>query len=316
MGQAPATAQFNTSTDGGSITYKLFDNLKYGVLRSRVALAAAASGTLGIQLPANARPLWAQSNIVSAFTHSTATRYGVGTSADPDAYILSSTTTTAGTTTGPTFLESPGCIFSNSVASAAITNTNAATAFSFTGQAIPSIPANFLKPGDVIRINYQGIATATDSTDTLAIAVKVGSVTVSTQAANDVANNDVFVGTAVAVVRAVGSSGTLVAMDLATLDADADGDPAVGAAVASTTLDTSAAVDVSVTATWSVATLSNSCRLDILTIEVLRPALQISSSATDLLVSAVSNAGVQAGTTTGTVDVEIHFEVLNGIVTS
>jgi hypothetical protein len=306
MGQAPATAQFNTSTDGGSITYKLFDNLKYGVLRSRVALAAAASGTLGIQLPANARPLWAQSNIVSAFTHSTATRYGVGTSADPDAYILSSTT----------FLESPGCIFSNSVASAAITNTNAATAFSFTGQAIPSIPANFLKPGDVIRINYQGIATATDSTDTLAIAVKVGSVTVSTQAANDVANNDVFVGTAVAVVRAVGSSGTLVAMDLATLDADADGDPAVGAAVASTTLDTSAAVDVSVTATWSVATLSNSCRLDILTIEVLRPALQISSSATDLLVSAVSNAGVQAGTTTGTVDVEIHFEVLNGIVTS
>lgn len=316
MGLAPATAQFVSASDSGSITYKLFDNRKIGVLRSRVAIAAAATASLGVDLPANARVLWTQSNINSAFTHSTATRYGVGTTADPDAFILSGTTTTAGTTTGPTLMESPGLIFANSIASTAITNTNAATAFAFSGQTIPSVAANVLKPGDVIKIHYQGIATATNSTDTLAIAVKFGGVTIATQAANDVANSDVFVGTAVAVVRAVGSSGTIVAMDIGSLDADAVDDPAVVGNVASTALDTTAACAPSVEATWSVASTSNSCRLDILTCEVLRPKLQVSSSATSLLLSAVSDAGVQVGTTTGTADVEIHFEVVTGITTS
>jgi len=161
-----------------------------------------------------------------------------------------------------------GLIYVNTAASSAVTNTTTETAFDVSA----SLPANTLKAGDVLRIKFQGIATATNSTDTLAINLKVGSVTVLALAAVDVANSDIFEGEMDVVVRTIGAPGTIVAHGQA---------PVIGAAgtatcrprfLASSTLDTTAAVAITVTATWSVANAGNSCRLDILSVERVRTA--------------------------------------------
>lgn len=159
-----------------------------------------------------------------------------------------------------------GLLYSNTAASSAVTNTVTATAFDLSY----TVAANTLKAGDVLRIKFQGIATATHSTDTLAIELKIGSVTVLSLAAVDVADNDIFEGAMDVVVRTVGASGTIVAHGVA---------PVIGAAgtatgrsryLASSTLDTTADEAVTVVATWSVASASNSCRLDVLTVELVR----------------------------------------------
>lgn len=161
-----------------------------------------------------------------------------------------------------------GLVYVNTAASTAVSNTTTETAFDVAF----SFPANSLKVGDVLRIKFQGIATATNSTDTLAINLKLGSVTVLALAAVDVANNDIFQGEMDVIVRTIGASGTIVAHGVA---------PVIGAPVtatvrarhlASSTLDTTAAAAVTVTATWSVASASNSCRLDALSVERIRTA--------------------------------------------
>jgi hypothetical protein len=58
-----------------------------------------------------------------------------------------------------------GIIYSNIAASSAVTTTTTETLFD-TNYAIP---ANSLKPGDVMKMRYQGIVTAQNSTDTLTI---------------------------------------------------------------------------------------------------------------------------------------------------
>lgn len=159
-----------------------------------------------------------------------------------------------------------GLVYVNTAASAAVTNTTTATDFDKTH----SIPANSLKAGDIVRVKFQGIATATNSTDTLAIDLKVGSVTLLSLAAVDVANSDVFQGEMDMVVRTVGDSGTVVGHGQAAVigaAATATDRPRI---LASTTLDTTAANTVKVTATWSVANAGNSCRLDVLSVEILR----------------------------------------------
>ncbi len=159
----------------------------------------------------------------------------------------------------------PGMVYTGVAASAAISNTTTQTAFdkSF------SFPASSLRAGDVIRVVAQGIATSTNSTDTLTPTLRIAGTDAIVGPAVDVANNDVFVIQADIVIRTIGASGTFVAAGIVGLGATATGTGRV-AYKASTTIDTTAAVAIDVTATWSVASASNSVRLDVLDVQLLR----------------------------------------------
>ena len=161
----------------------------------------------------------------------------------------------------------PGVLASATAASAAVSNTASETTFDNSSY---TIPANSLKVGDIIRIRTQGIATATNSTDTLAIAVKIGSTALYTFTANDVVNNDIWTGEVEMTVRSIGASGAAVVDIVGTLDVDADKDPAIGSFKASTTIDTTGDLALTVTATWSVANSGNSCRADVFNVILIR----------------------------------------------
>jgi len=155
-------------------------------------------------------------------------------------------------------------LYDNVAASAAVTNTTTETDFDKSY----SIPANTLKAGDVIRVTAQVIATATNSTDTLAIKLKLGSTVLATSGALDVANDDICVVAATIVIRTAGASGTLVACGFITIGVE--GTSTVKAfKLASTAVDTTVAQVLKASATWSVANAGNSCRLDVLAIERL-----------------------------------------------
>lgn len=157
----------------------------------------------------------------------------------------------------------------NTAASTAISATSSETAFdtSYT------IPANSLRAGSVIKVRYQGIATATNSTDTLTIKLYIGGIAgtaVLTGTATDVANNNIFAGEAMIVIRTIGSSGTLVAVGTHTDVPAASGTATHGICeiTASTAINTTTSKAVVASATWSSTNAGNSCRMDIFSVEV------------------------------------------------
>lgn len=156
-------------------------------------------------------------------------------------------------------------LYANSARSASVTNTTVETAFDKTH----TIPAKFLRVGDVLRVRVQCIATSTNSTDTLTLKLKIGSTVVVATAAVDVANNDVGFIEALFVVRTIGATGTIVATGQAGLGV-------AGTAtmrpfyLAETTVDTTGTLALTVTATWSVASASNVVYLDILNVSLER----------------------------------------------
>ena len=154
--------------------------------------------------------------------------------------------------------------YANTAASTAITNTASETEFSTSY----TIPANTLLVGETIDIFWQGIATATNSTDTLAIKVYLGGMLgtlLFTHAATDVADNNVFSGWYKLIIRSVGSSGTVVGFGHGKSVPAAEGTmTAKDGILASTTVNTTIAQLIAVSATWSNASASNSCRLDVL----------------------------------------------------
>lgn len=166
---------------------------------------------------------------------------------------------------GPVF--QPGILACATAASTAVSNTASETALD---NSACTIPANSLRPGDVIKIKTQGIATATNAADTLTINVKLGSATLYQFAANDVVNNDIWNGEVTMVVRSIGASGSAVVDVIGTLDVDADKDPAIASFKAATTIDTTGDLAITVTATWSAASSSNSCRADIFIVTLQR----------------------------------------------
>lgn len=162
-----------------------------------------------------------------------------------------------------------GVVYRNVAASTAHSNTTTEALF----DTQYSIPANTLVAGSVIKVRYQGIATATDSTDTLTVKLYIGGLSgtaILTGTATDVANNNIFAGEATIVIRTAGASGTLVAVGTHTDVPAASGTATQGITeiTASTTIDTTAAQVIGVGADWSVATASNSCRLDILVVQI------------------------------------------------
>jgi len=154
-------------------------------------------------------------------------------------------------------------LYANTAASAAVSNTTTETAFdkSYT------IPANLLVAGDVLTIKGQVIATATNSTDTLNIKLKLGSTVLVASAAVDVANNDVVFFEITVLVRTAGASGTYVAAGHCSTVGAAGTVTQRAAFVASTAIDTTATNAITVTATWSAASSGDSVRLDVLDVE-------------------------------------------------
>jgi hypothetical protein len=168
-----------------------------------------------------------------------------------------------------------GRAYSNTAASTAVTTTTTETLF----DAKYSIPANTLKAGTVIRVRYQGIATATNGTDTLAVKAYIGcadatpptgGVTLISHAATDVANNDVFQGEYILVVRTAGAAGTMVGCGTYKSVPAAEGTATYKDDIlASTAIDTTIAQLVAVSATWSTNNAGNSCRLDVMSVEIV-----------------------------------------------
>lgn len=285
------------------------DGLRLGLLKQRVEIgSAAASQALSKNLPSGARVIRSAMSLVTAVTLVTGTHIGLGTADNPTQFAMSGTTMTAGTRAANQ--PGPGVVYSyaNNAASAALTASDTETAFDKKG----TLPANFLKPGDIIRVRFQGIATATNSTDTLLCKVLIGGTTVHVQAAVDVANNDAFQGDVCVVVRSIGATGAVVASNLAPVigSAKQDGSSAVTVRsefLASTAIDTTVANDVKVHGKWSTTNAGNSCRLDLIQVEVIRPgSLELPAEVTPTVYS-VSSAGAAAGTVAGTIDCFIWF---------
>lgn len=158
--------------------------------------------------------------------------------------------------------------YSAVAASTAVTNTTVETLFDKS----VTLPADALRPGDVIKVRAQVIATATNSTDTLTLKLYIGGLTgtaVVSTGAVDVANGDIGYIDAEIVVRDVGATGHIVAAGVQAL-----GVPGTVTAkpflLGSTVIDTTAAKVIGVSATWSVANAGNSCRLDVLNVQIVR----------------------------------------------
>lgn len=153
-------------------------------------------------------------------------------------------------------------------AGTALTNTTSETVLgSFT------IPANTINAGTVIRIRYQGIATATNSTDTLTVRLRFGTTTLTgtaliTTSAVDVANNDIFTGYFELTGRAAAAAAAAIIGSGHFSQPGAAGGALLTAYLGSTNFATNGALLVEVTGQWSVASGSNSCRLDQLNVEV------------------------------------------------
>jgi len=189
----------------------------------------------------------------------------------PDVFLRADDGTlrqTDGTTTAAVNGWLGGVVYANTAASAAHTNT--VTEALFDKQY--SIPANTLVAGSVVKIRFQGIATSTNSTDTLTIKLYIGGLTgtaLLTGTATDVANDNIFCGEFTLVVRTAGASGTCVGFGShATVPAAAGTASPVFGILASTTIDTTAAQVVGVGADWSVANAGNSARLDVMLVEI------------------------------------------------
>jgi hypothetical protein len=167
-----------------------------------------------------------------------------------------------------------GVAYTNTAASTAVSNTTTETPFDKNY----TIPAKTLVPGMRIKIRFQGIATATNGTDTLAVKLTIGSdgatppvggTALISIPATDVANNDVFTGEYELVIRTGGATGTVVGVGTFKSVPAAEGTMTIKDDIlASTTIDTTAAQLIAVTATWSVANAGNSCRLDVLSVEI------------------------------------------------
>ena len=163
----------------------------------------------------------------------------------------------------------------------AATKTAATTLTNSTTQTLLdscAIPANSLVAGSTIRVKSMGIATATNSTDTLQITLGLGPTATALASreeilatdAVDAVNNDVFYIDAVIQVRTVGTGGTAVAM-VQYQDPDAVATTSKRILKASFTLNTTVANTLAVSGQWSVANAGNSMRSDLFVVDIVNP---------------------------------------------
>jgi hypothetical protein len=188
----------------------------------------------------------------------------------PDIYLRGDTgdlRQTDGTTDASVKGWQGGLVYGSVAASAAHAASTTETLF----DTQYSIPANTLVAGSVIKVRFQGIATATNSTDTLTVKLYIGGLSgtaILTGTATDATNTDIFTGEALIQIRTAGASGTLVAVASGNIVPAATRVAVpVYQITASTTIDTTAAQVIGVGADWST-TGANSARLDIMVVEI------------------------------------------------
>lgn len=129
-----------------------------------------------------------------------------------------------------------------------------------------TLKAYSLQPGKVYRLHAAVLATATNSTDTLTVKVRVGPTTLTgtvcaSTGAVDVANSDVAVADLHLVVRDADSSSVVLVSGSASI-LGAEGTATMRAAFESLALDNAADQLVEVTGQWSSTNAGNSCRAD------------------------------------------------------
>lgn len=152
-------------------------------------------------------------------------------------------------------------IYALVAAGTALTNSTSETVLAST-----ELPAYSKQKDKVYHIHAAAIATATNSTDTLTVRLRVGPTTltgtvVGSSGAVDVANNDVVTADIWCTVRAAGAaSAVLCSGYVATLGAE--GTATARVAFEQLSLDTTVAQKLELTGQWSVASASNSCRAD------------------------------------------------------
>jgi len=158
-------------------------------------------------------------------------------------------------------------LYLNKVASTAISASSTETLF----DTFATIKGGILAPGSLLKIRYQGIATATNSTDTLAIKLYFGGlagVALTAMAATDVADSNVFQGEYELAIRTIGASGTMVGLGLFKSIPAAEGTATIKDDIlASTAVDTTISNVIGVSATWSTTNAGNSVRLDFMRVE-------------------------------------------------
>lgn len=128
------------------------------------------------------------------------------------------------------------------------------------------IPANGLQAGKVYHLSGAVVATATNSTDTLRIRVRVGPTTltgtvVADSGAVDVANGDVVAWSLTATVRNTGGTSVVIVSGFCSAPG-AEGTATARVAFESLSLDSAVAQKIEATGVWSVANAGNSCRCD------------------------------------------------------
>jgi hypothetical protein len=163
-----------------------------------------------------------------------------------------------------------GVAYSLAAAGTALTNSAAET-----NLASYAIPANTLKAGTVLKVKYQGIATAQAAATTLAVKLKIGTTVLVTHTAHAVTANDIFRGEFTLVARAApGAAAACVGEGLIGMaavggdyfDADKKLIP-VSHILASTNLATNGALTLALTGQWGGADAS-SCRCDVFNVEI------------------------------------------------
>lgn len=132
------------------------------------------------------------------------------------------------------------------------------------------IPANGLQAGKVYTLSGAVVATATNSTDTLRIRVRVGPTTltgtvVADSGAVDVANGDVVAWSLTATVRNTGSTSVVIVSGFCSAPG-AEGTATARVAFESLSIDSAVAQKIEATGLWSVANAGNSCRCDHFTV--------------------------------------------------
>lgn len=130
-----------------------------------------------------------------------------------------------------------------------------------------AFPAYAFQPGKVYHLHAAAIATATNSTDTLTVVVRLGpttltGTTIGTTGAVDVSDNNVVVVDLYLTVRDADSSSTVMVTGLATI-LGAEGTVTARAVFEQvTSLDWAVVQYLELTGDWSVASASDSCRAD------------------------------------------------------
>jgi hypothetical protein len=136
-----------------------------------------------------------------------------------------------------------------------------------------TIPANSIRNGGVVRVSFMAICTATNSTDTATIRLRIGGTTLTgtavlTGAAVDVANSSFVTGYFELHCRETpNSAASCVGWGwLSNFGTSSTGVAPVPQALAATDFATDAAILVEVTNDWSVASGSNSARAESLAV--------------------------------------------------